>query len=72
MKAVAECVPATGGVMIQFPFYAVIFGMIVGTGISDWLAGLFAALTAHNTFPLLVAIYSGCLGSLFRPGAANG
>src|SRR5208283_4094453 len=26
MKAVSECVPATGGVLIQFPFYAVIFG----------------------------------------------
>src|ERR1035438_833981 len=57
MKAVSECVPATGGVLIQFPFYAVIFGMIVGTGISDWLARLFAAVTTHNTFPLLVAIY---------------
>ena len=29
MRAVAECIPATGGVLIQFPFYAVIFGMIV-------------------------------------------
>ena len=38
MRAVSGCVPATGGVLIQFPFYAVIFGMIVGTGISDWLA----------------------------------
>ena len=40
MRAVADCVPATGGVLIQFPFYAVIFGMIVGTGISDVLAKL--------------------------------
>ena len=38
VRAVAESVPATGGVLIQFPFYAVIFGMIVGTGISTWLA----------------------------------
>ncbi len=35
VRAVADAVPATGGVLIQFPFYAVIFGMIVGTGISD-------------------------------------
>src|ERR1019366_3729877 len=38
VRAVADAVPATGGVLIQFPFYAVIFGMIVGTGISTWLA----------------------------------
>jgi short-chain fatty acids transporter len=62
MTAVAECVPATGDVLIRFPFYAVIFGMIVGTGISDWLARLFAALTTYNTFPLLVVIYSAVLG----------
>ena len=32
LRAVAECIPATGGVLLQFPFYAMIFGMIVGTG----------------------------------------
>jgi short-chain fatty acids transporter len=71
MKAVSECVPATGGVLIQFPFYAVIFGMIVGTGISDWLARLFAAVTTHNTFPLLVAIYSAVLGVFVPSGGSK-
>jgi short-chain fatty acids transporter len=71
MKAVSECVPATGGVLIQFPFYAVIFGMIVGTGISDWLARMFAAVTTHNTFPLLVAIYSAVLGVLVPSGGSK-
>jgi len=70
MKAVTECVPATGGVLIQFPFYAVIFGMIVGTGISEWLARLFAAVTTHNTFSLLVAIYSAFLG-IFVPSGGS-
>jgi short-chain fatty acids transporter len=53
MRAVADCVPATGGVLIQFPFYAVIFGMIVGAGITDALAKLFASISTHNTYPLL-------------------
>jgi short-chain fatty acids transporter len=71
MKAVTECVPATGGVLIQFPFYAVIFGMIVGTGISTWLANLFAAVTTHNTFSLLVAIYSAVLGVFVPSGGSK-
>lgn len=71
LRAVTECVPATGGVLIQFPFYAVIFGMIVGTGISDWLAKLFAAVTTHNTFPLLVAIYSAVLGVFVPSGGSK-
>src|ERR1017187_3779715 len=62
VRAVSECVPATGGVLIQFPFYAVIFGMIAGTGMSDWLANLFARISTQGTYPLLVAMYSALLG----------
>lgn len=71
MRAVAECIPATGGVIIQFPFYAVIFGMIVGTGISDALAKLFAAISTHNTYPLLVATYSAVLGVFIPSGGSK-
>jgi short-chain fatty acids transporter len=70
VKAVTQAVPATGGVLIQFPFYAVIFGMIVGTGITDWLAHLFSSLTTHGTFPLLVALYSAILG-IFVPSGGS-
>ena len=47
LKAVAQAVPATGGVLIQFPFYAVIFGMIAGTGINAWLTDLFYKITTQ-------------------------
>ena len=72
MRAVAECIPATGGVLIQFPFYAVIFGMIVGTGMTDWLASLFARISTQQTYPLLVAFYSACWASSFPRAAASG
>ena len=71
MHAVSECIPATGGVLIQFPFYAVIFGMIVGTGIADALASLFASISTHNTYPLLVAIYSAVLGVFIPSGGSK-
>ena len=71
IRAVAEAVPATGGVLIQFPFYAVIFGMIVGTGISTWLADLFARVTTHSTYPLLVALYSAVLGTFVPSGGSK-
>jgi len=71
MRAVADCIPATGGVIIQFPFYAVIFGMIVGTGISDALAKLFAAVSTHGTYPLLVAMYSAVLGVFIPSGGSK-
>ena len=71
VQAVSECVPATAGVLIQFPFYAVIFGMIVGTGISDWLAKLFAAISTPGSYPLLVASYSAVLGIFIPSGGSK-
>ncbi len=71
VRSVADAVPATGGVLIQFPFYAVIFGMIVGTGISAWLADLFARVTTHGTYPLLVALYSAILGTFVPSGGSK-
>lgn len=71
MRSVADAVPATGGVLIQFPFYAVIFGMIVGTHISTWLADLFARVTTHATYPLLVALYSAILGTFVPSGGSK-
>jgi short-chain fatty acids transporter len=71
MRAVSQCIPATGGVIIQFPFYAVIFGMIVGTGIADALSKLFASISTHNTYPLVVAIYSAVLGIFIPSGGSK-
>lgn len=71
LKAVAQSVPATGGVLIQFPFYAVIFGMIIGTGINEWLTNLFYQITTHGTYPLLVALYSAVLGVFIPSGGSK-
>jgi short-chain fatty acids transporter len=71
LRAVAQSVPATGGVLIQFPFYAVIFGMIVGTGISKWLADLLAAISTPHTYSLLVALYSAVLGVFIPSGGSK-
>ena len=71
LRAVAQSVPATGGVLIQFPFYAVIFGMIVGTGISKWLADLLAAISTPHTYSLLVAVYSAVLGVFIPSGGSK-
>jgi short-chain fatty acids transporter len=70
-RSVGEAVPATAGVLIQFPFYAVIFGMIVGTGISDWLAKLFVRISTPTTYSLLVASYSAILGIFIPSGGSK-
>src|SRR5208337_4392816 len=68
LKAVAKAVPATAGVIIQFPFYAGIFGLIAKTAINPFLANLFVRLTSHGTYPILVGVSCGILGRLVPSG----
>jgi len=70
LQAVARAVPATGGVLIQFPFYAGIFGIISNTAIQPLMADLFVKITTRGTFPLVVALYSAILG-LFIPSGGG-
>lgn len=71
LMAVTQAIPATGGVLIQFPFYAAIYGMIAGTGISKWLEDLFVTITTQGTYPLLVALYSAILGVFIPSGGSK-
>lgn len=69
-RAVSNAVPATAGVLIQFPFYGGIFGIVTMSPISRELARYFVRVSSHGTFPVLVAIYSGVLG-LFVPSGGS-
>lgn len=68
--AVQNAVPATAGVLIQFPFYGGIFGIVTMSPLSRDLAHFFLRVSSHSTFPLLVAIYSATLG-LFVPSGGS-
>ena len=70
LQAVGRAVPATGGVLIQFPFYAGIFGIISNTAIQPLMSDLFVKITTKGSFPLVVALYSAVLG-LFIPSGGG-
>jgi len=70
LTAVSASVPATAGVLIQFPFYAGIFGLISKTAIAGALARAFVTVTTRGTFPVVVAAYSALLG-LFVPSGGG-
>mgnify|MGYP003576756204 CR=1 FL=1 len=70
LSAVGRAVPATSGVLIQFPFYAGIFGIISKTAIASVLAGWFVKISTPGTFPIVVALYSAFLG-IFVPSGGG-
>jgi len=71
LRAVSRSVPATAGVLIQFPFYGGIFGMISKTPVADHLASLFVHVTTKGTFPIVVAFYSAILGMFVPSGGGK-
>jgi short-chain fatty acids transporter len=69
-RAVNNAVPATSGVLIQFPFYGGIFGIVTMSSIAQGMAHFFVRVSSQGTFPILVSIYSAILG-LFVPSGGS-
>jgi short-chain fatty acids transporter len=70
LKAVNASVPSVGGVIIQFPFYGGVFGLITGSPLTHKLADFFVSISTTNSYPVLVAFYSALLG-LFIPSGGS-
>jgi short-chain fatty acids transporter len=71
IKAVTASVPATAGVLIQFPFYAGIFGLMTKSPISDELSRFFVRVSTHGSYPLMVSVYSMVLGFFVPSGGGK-
>jgi short-chain fatty acids transporter len=71
MRAVQNATPAVWGVILQFPFYAGIAGVITATHLNELLAGAFVRLSTPATFPPLVALYSAVLGVFVPSGGSK-
>lgn len=62
LNALARSVPATAGILIQYPFYAAIAAMMTtaksadGSTLSDVIAHAFVSLNTTETFPLTMGV----------------
>ncbi len=71
MHAVQGATPAVWGVILQFPFYAGIAGIITTTHLSERIAHMFVSLSTPHSFPAIVAIYSAVLGVFVPSGGSK-
>lgn len=75
--AVAKAVPATAGVLIQFPLYASISAILTGAKnaagqtLSEVIAHAFVSLNTAGSFPLSMGIYSAVLGFFVPSGGGK-
>jgi short-chain fatty acids transporter len=70
LRACRQGVDAAWGIIVQFPFYAGIFGLMQNTGLGRWIGDLFAELTSQASYPFVVYVYS-ALMNLFVPSAGS-
>jgi short-chain fatty acids transporter len=71
MRAVQDATPAVWGVILQFPFYAGIAGIITATHLNEQVAHVFVRISSPTTFPPLVALYSAVLGVFVPSGGSK-
>lgn len=59
------------GIILQFPLYAGMFGVIKGSGLDQVLADVFIKAAGPKTFPLVVYWYSGVLNYFIPSGGSK-
>ena len=70
VRLVAHASATVGQVLIQYPFYAGIMGIMVGSGLASLIAGWFAEIASAETLPFW-AFLSGGLINMFVPSGGG-
>ena len=77
LAAVTKAVPATAGVLIQFPLYGAIATILTqakngaGVTLSDQISHAFVSISTQHTYPLVIGVYSAILGFFVPSGGGK-
>ncbi|MEX0732426.1 MAG: short-chain fatty acid transporter [Aquisalimonadaceae bacterium] len=70
LASMQQAVKGAGGIVLQFPFYAGIMGMMVESGLAQTLSTAFVAISNPTTFPLFTFLSAG-LVNIFVPSGGG-
>ncbi|CTQ49826.1 Short-chain fatty acids transporter [Jannaschia donghaensis] len=71
LRAVDDAVKGVGGILIQFPFYAGVMGMMVGSGLAASLTDLFVGGANATILPVLAFLSAGFVNVLVPSGGGQ-
>ncbi|NJP38214.1 short-chain fatty acid transporter [Alkalicoccus luteus] len=71
LASVAEAVRNAGGIIIQFPFYAGIMGMMVASGLAVQFSEWFVSLSTEVTYPLFAFLSAGIVNFFVPSGGGQ-
>ncbi|QMT18085.1 short-chain fatty acid transporter [Planococcus maritimus] len=70
LSAVQEAVKGAGAIIVQFPFYAGIMGMMTASGLAAVISEAFVSISTADTFPLFAFLSAG-LVNFFVPSGGG-
>ncbi len=70
VRAISDGVRGCAGIILQFPFYAGIMGMMKFSGLVAVIAGWFVAISNATTYPVFTYI-SACIVNIFVPSGGG-
>ncbi len=70
VRAIADGVRGCAGIILQFPFYAGIMGMMKYSGLVGVIAGWFVAISTAKTYPIFTYL-SACIVNIFVPSGGG-
>ncbi len=77
LVALGKSVPATAGILIQYPFYAAIALILTGAknaagvSLADVISHAFVSLNTQGSFPITMGLYSALLGFFVPSGGGK-
>jgi short-chain fatty acids transporter len=71
LKATEDAAKAVWGIIIQFPFYAGIFGLFKYTALATAMTQAFVAISSPATYLLIIYWYAGILNYLIPSGGSE-
>ncbi len=71
VSSVKKAVPAVYGIIIQFPMYAGIFGMISFSGLAGIIAHWFVSFSTRGTYTWIIFLYTGFLDFFVPSGGSK-
>jgi len=70
IKAIDNAIKGTSGIVLQFPFYGGIMGIMVDSGLASIIANWFVNISTVKTFPLFTFLSAGLI-NLFIPSGGG-
>lgn len=64
-------VPAAAGIILQFPIYAAIMGMMMKSGLVKVIANFFASISNEYTYPFMTMVSAGVVNIFVPAGGAQ-